>query len=52
VPRWSRDGTRIAFNDGSGSVYVVDLRTGDQPLVVETDHLPAWVGDDTLSLSP
>jgi Tol biopolymer transport system component len=52
VPRWSHDGTRIAFNDGSGSVYVVDVRTGEQTLVVESDHLPAWVDDDTLSLSP
>jgi Tol biopolymer transport system component len=52
VPRWSPDGTRIAYNDGSGSVYVVDVRTGEQTLVVESDHLPAWVDDDTLSLSP
>ncbi|MFN8232254.1 MAG: hypothetical protein U0V56_01805 [Actinomycetota bacterium] len=52
VPRWSPDGTRIAFNDGSGGVYVVDVRTGERTLVVESDHLPAWVDDDTLSLSP
>jgi Tol biopolymer transport system component len=52
VPRWSPDGTRIAYNDGSGSVYVVDVESGDRTLVVETDHLPAWVDDGTLSLSP
>jgi len=52
VPRWSPDGTRIAYNDGSGGVYVVDVATGEPTLVVETDHLPAWVDDDTLSLSP
>lgn len=52
VPRWSPDGTRIAYNDGSGGVYVVDVRTGEQTLVVESGHLPAWVDDDTLSLSP
>jgi Tol biopolymer transport system component len=52
VPRWSPDGTRIAYNDGSGGVYVVDVRTGDQTLVVESEHLPAWVDDDRLSLSP
>jgi Tol biopolymer transport system component len=52
VPRWSPDGTRIAYNDGSGGVYVVDVATGEPTLVVESDHLPAWVDDDTLSLSP
>jgi Tol biopolymer transport system component len=52
VPRWSPDGTRIAYNDGSGGVYVVDVRTGEQTLVVESGHLPAWVDEDTLSLSP
>ena len=52
VPRWSPDGTRISYNDGSGGVYVVDVQTGEQTLVVETSHLPAWVDDDTLSLSP
>jgi Tol biopolymer transport system component len=52
VPRWSPDGTRIAYNDGSGGVYVVDVETGERTLVAETDHLPAWVDDDTLSLSP
>jgi hypothetical protein len=38
VPRWPPDGTRIAYNDGAGSVYV-----GERTLVVETDHSPAWV---------
>jgi Tol biopolymer transport system component len=52
VPRWSPDGTRVVYNDGSGGVYVVDVETGENELIVETDHLPAWVDDDTLSLSP
>jgi len=52
VPRWSPDGTRIAYNDGSGGVYVVDVETGERTLVVESEHLPAWIDDDTLSLSP
>jgi Tol biopolymer transport system component len=52
VPRWSPDGTRIAYNDGSGGVYIVDVETGERTLVVESGHLPAWVDDDTLSLSP
>jgi Tol biopolymer transport system component len=51
VPRWSPDGTRIAFNR-EGVVYVVDVETGDRTLVVEAGHLPAWVDDDTLCLSP
>jgi Tol biopolymer transport system component len=52
IPRWSPDGTRILYNGGSGGVYVVDVATGEQTLVVESDHVPAWVDDDTLSLSP
>ncbi len=52
VPRWSPDGSRIVYNDGAGRVYVVDVQTGEQTLVVETSHLPAWVDDDTLSLTP
>jgi len=52
VPRWSPDGTRIAYNDGSSAVYVVDVQSGEQTLVVNTQHLPTWVDDNTLSLSP
>lgn len=48
----SPDGTRSAYNDGAGSVYVVDVQTGESTLVVESDHLPVWVDDDTLSLAP
>jgi TolB protein len=52
VPRWSPDGTRIVYNDGSGRVYVVDVETGVKTLVVETSHLPAWVDEDPLTLTP
>jgi Tol biopolymer transport system component len=52
VPRWSPDGTRIAYNDGSGAVYVVDVQSGEQTMVINTEHLPTWVDDNTLSLSP
>jgi Tol biopolymer transport system component len=52
VPRWSPDGTRIAYNDGSGGVYVVDVGTEGKGLVLGSGRLPEWVDDDTLSLTP
>lgn len=51
VPRWSLDGTRITYNDGYGAVYVVDVETGEQTLILESERTPDWVDDDTLSLT-
>jgi Tol biopolymer transport system component len=49
-PRWSPDGTRIAYVDG-GEVYVLDVATGD------TSHVAhggwgEWFDEDTLIISP
>ena len=35
-PRWSRDGSRLAFSSG-GSIYVTNLRGGDQRLLMEAE---------------
>jgi Tol biopolymer transport system component len=45
-PRWSPDGTLIAYVD-EGGVYVVDVATGEASRVVEGDA-PEWLDDDTL----
>jgi Tol biopolymer transport system component len=49
-PRWSPDGTRIAYSDGDGT-HVVDVSTGEASLVAEVG-LFDWFGDDTLVVSP
>ena len=50
-PRWSPDGTRIAYLD-TGGVYVVDVSTGGTTRVTDTSPgpygWPEWVDDDTL----
>jgi Tol biopolymer transport system component len=45
-PRWSPDGTRIAYVDGD-SVYVVDAGTGDASRLID-GYAPEWLDDDTL----
>lgn len=45
-PRWSPDGTRIAYED-EGGVYVVDVSTGATSRVV-TGGAPEWLDDDAL----
>jgi hypothetical protein len=56
-PRWSPDGTRIAFQDGDvaiepvvrpNAISVVDVATGDLMLAAGTGERPAWLDDDTL----
>lgn len=51
TPRWSPDGTRIVYLDGDGSIYVVDVATGDTALVARGDW-PEWVDNDTLIIAP
>lgn len=49
-PRWSPDGTRIAYEDG-GQIYVVDVATGDADALAD-GGAPEWLDDDTLIVSP
>jgi Tol biopolymer transport system component len=45
-PRWSPDGTRIAYED-DGGVYVVDVGTGETSRVID-GGAPEWLDDHTL----
>ena len=45
-PRWSPDGTRIAYADAS-AVYVVDVETGQVAKVLD-GGTPEWLDDHTL----
>jgi Tol biopolymer transport system component len=49
-PRWSPDGTRIAYTDADG-IHVVDVSTGEASLVAE-GVTSDWFGDDTLVVVP
>jgi dipeptidyl aminopeptidase/acylaminoacyl peptidase len=50
IPRWSPDGTRIAYTDADG-IHVVDVSTGEASLVAEGETSD-WLGDDTLVVVP
>mgnify|MGYP003407175325 FL=1 len=49
-PRWSPDGTRIAYTDTDG-IHVVDVSTGEASLVAEGETSD-WFGDDALVVVP
>jgi Tol biopolymer transport system component len=49
-PRWSPDGTRIAYVDG-GAVYVVDVATGETSRVADGGW-GEWFDEDTLIIGP
>ncbi len=49
-PEISPDGTKIAYQDG-GSIYVVDVSTGESSKVAEGDNAE-WLDDDTLIVAP
>jgi Tol biopolymer transport system component len=49
-PRWSPDGTRIAYADDWGGVWVVDVATGETTRVADRTGWPEWVDDDTLMI--
>ena len=48
-PRWSPDGTRIAYEDGGG-MYVVDVATGESSRIID-GGAPEWLDDHTLIVS-
>jgi Tol biopolymer transport system component len=47
-PTWSPDGTQIAYEQGGGTIYVVDVMTGQATKVAHLDAWPSWVNDHTL----
>jgi Tol biopolymer transport system component len=49
-PRWSPDGTKIAYTD-AGGIYVVDVATGETSLVAEGPRAADWFDEDTLVVS-
>jgi hypothetical protein len=50
-PRWSPDGTRIAYSDTDGT-YIVDVSTGEASLVTGDAGVLDWFGNDTLVVAP
>jgi Tol biopolymer transport system component len=50
-PAMSPDGSRIAYQDG-GSIYVVDVSTGESSKVADSYDNAAWLDNDTLIVAP
>lgn len=50
LPRWSPDGTRIAYPD-AGEIYVVDVASGESTKVAD-GGTAEWLDDDTLIIGP
>jgi Tol biopolymer transport system component len=52
MPRWSPDGTMIAYNDQRGvGIYVVLVATGEFFEIADFNAWPEWV-DDHLIVNP
>jgi WD40 repeat protein len=49
-PRWSPDGTRIAYGDDWGGAWVIDVGTRETTRVADRTGWPEWVDDDTLMI--
>jgi Tol biopolymer transport system component len=52
LPRWSSDGTRIAYGDGGGGISIVDVSTGETTKAFDAATMPEWLDDDTLIVDP
>lgn len=50
-PRWSPDGTRIAYVRPGSGTFVVVVQSGETSKISDAG-LPEWVDDDTLIVSP
>jgi Tol biopolymer transport system component len=50
MPRWSPDGSKIAYTDdrGNGTISVIDVSTGETTVVADYGAFPDWVNDHTL----
>jgi Tol biopolymer transport system component len=48
-PRWSPDGSQIAYSDtGRSGLFVLDVATGETRRILDHDEWPEWVDEDTM----